>query len=198
MDNFKFITKITNPCGEGPTMDEYVEKVLKEAAGVAAPEKEDSKEPDTEKGQVISDKGEAGEGFQDGESVKGPDMKEKCSEKETDVKEAAGKAKPEDGPGEGIPISLDASEEFQKGESEDGSKVKVDNKKTEAKENSTEVKKAKSEPEEKEEDKKEEKEAVSSGWTKISNLNPKEKKMLRSFWLTQYPREYVDAMIQDR
>jgi len=197
MDNFKFITNIKNPCGGGPTLDEYVEKLLnKKAAGVAAPEKEDSKEPDTEKGQVINSEGE--EGVTNDPKMPG----EKTSDEKTEVKEAAGKAKAEDAEGEGIPISLDASEEFQKGESTDGSKVTPDNKKTEAKGNSTETKKSESveaeDKEEAKEDKTEEKEATASNWVKISNLNPKEKKMLKSFWLTQYPREYVDAMIQDR
>jgi len=214
MDNFKFITNISNPCGDGPTLEEYAEKVLKEAAGVAAPDGDDGK-PDKEKGQVISDKGEAGEGFQDGESVKGPDVKKKTSEQESEVKEAAGKAKAEDC--EGMQISLDASEEFQKGESVDGSKVTAKEKKTEAK-GKAEVKEAKKEEKEKEEEeeekeagikakvkeakkKEDEKKKASTNdpnWVKISNLNPKEKKMLRQYWLTQYPRAYVDAMIQDR
>ena len=199
MDNFKFITNIANPCGGGPTLEEYVEKVLKQAAGVAAPEKSDSKESDKEKGQVISDKGEAGEGHQDGESVKGKSDADKKAAVKPARKTAAGKAKPEDGPGEAIPISLDADEEFQKGESVDASKVTPKNKKTEAKAKpavkkaeKTKCEKCKCDPCECE------KKASTSKWTKISNLNPKEKKMLRSFWLTQYPRDYVDAMVQDR
>jgi len=187
MDNFKFITNITNPCGDAPTLEDFVAKVLKkEAAGEACPEDAEGKK--CGEGQVISDKGEAGEGHQDGESVKGK------------TKEAAGKAKAEDCPGEGIPISLDASEEFQKGESTDGSKVNAKNKKTEAKvdkkvkvaKKDAACKKCECNPCECK------KEASSNKWTKISNLSPKSKKMLRNFWLTQYPREYVDAMIQDR
>ena len=229
MDNFRFITNITNPCGGGPTMDEYVEKVLKEAAGVAAPEKSDSKEPDKEKGQVINSEGEEGvtndpkmpedNTSKKSDTKKTDDTEDDAKDKE-DVKEAAGKAKAEDEDGEGIPISLDADEEFQKGESVDGSKVTPDNKKTEAKRNSTKVKSAAKKCKECDCDpctcktaaKKCEKcdcdpcecdekacsSASASKWMKISNLNPKEKKMLRSFWLTQYPREYVDAMIQDR
>ena len=198
MDNFKFITNIKNPCGEGPTMDEYVEKVLKEAAGIAAPEKEDSQEPDKEKGQVINSEGEEGvtnDPKMPEETTKGkakPEAKEKPeAEEKPDVKEAAGKAKAEDAECEGIPISLDSSEEFQKGESTDGSKVTPDNKKTETKKAAKKCKECDCDPCECK------KEAANTGWTKISNLNPKEKKMLKSFWLTQYPREYVDAMIQD-
>ena len=201
MDNFRFITSITNPCGTGPTLEEYAAKILKQAAGVAAPEKDDSKESDTEKGQVISDKGEAGEGHQDGESVKGK------------IKEAAGKAKAEDCDGEGIQISLDADQEFQKGESVDGSKVTPDNKKTEAKPGKKTVDKKEApkkdtskkdeseeddESEEKEDDKEEKEASSEPKWTKISNLNAKEKKMLRNFWNILYPREYVDAMVQDK
>ena len=161
MENFKFITNITNPCGNGPTLEEYVNKVLqKDAAGIAAPEGEDG-EPDTEKGQVISETAEAGKEHPRGESVDG----KKCK-----TKEAAGPAKGEDQK-ESIEISLPADKEFQKGESEDGSKVTTKTKKTEA---------------------------SSSEWLKISNLNSKQKSMLKQYWLTQYPREYVDAMIEDR
>ena len=169
MDTFKFITNITKPLGGGPTLEEYAKSILeKKAAGVAAPENDDGK-PDTEKGQVISDKGEAGEGHQDGESVKGKGSDKKKSEK-AEVKEAAGKAKAEDSKCEGMEISLPADKEFQKGESPKASKVT----------------------------KKEAANKQASGWVKISNLNEKEKKMLKNYWLTQYPREYVDAMIQDK
>ena len=193
MDTIKFMTQITNPCGEGPTLEEYAKKVLKKnAAGEASPEDSDGKKCGD--GQVISDKGEAGEGFQDGESVKGKsedDKKaeapvketaekkedEKPEEKKEDKKastekKAAGKAKAEGCEGEGIPISLDADKEFQKGESVDGSKVTPKTKKTEA--------------------------SVKEEWVKISNLNPKQKAFLTKYWSTLYPREFVDAMVQPR
>ena len=175
MSEIKFYTDhIPNPAGGGTTFDEFVEKVLnKDAAGIAAPVGEDGK-PDTEKGQVISDKGEAGEGFQDGESVDGKSdgetkskAKPKDDEKEDEKveKEAAGPAKGEDQK-ESIVISLPADKEFQKGESVDASKGK--------------------------------KKASAEQWLKISNLNPEGKNLLKKYWLTMYPREYVDAMIQDR
>jgi hypothetical protein len=184
MENFRFITQITNPCGSGPTLEEYAEKLLKQAAGVAAPYGDDCK-PDTEKGQVASES--ADKEFQKGESVDGkkdettksapkaekkdaPEKEEK-EEKEASVKSAAGKAKAEDAKGDGIEISLAADKEFQKGESVDGSKVTPDNKKVKA---------------------------SGDNWVKISNLNASEKKMLKSYWTTLYPREYVDAMIADK
>lgn len=162
MDNFRFITNIKNPCGGGPTLEEFVQGVLnKEAAGCAAPEGEKGK------GQVISLP--ADKEFQKGESVTG--KKEEGKKKET-KKEASGKAKADDSKGEGLEISLPADKEFQKGESEDGSKVTPKNKKVKA--------------------------AKTSNWVKVSNLNDKQKGFLKKYWATLYPREYVDAMIQDR
>lgn len=170
MDTFKFVTQITNPCGNGISYDEYLEKMFnKEAAGKACPEDEKGKAVGPS--QVISDKGEAGEGHQDGESVKGK-KEETKSETKAKVKEAAGKAEAEDCPGEGVEVSLPADKEFQKGESEDGSKVTPKNKKV----------KASSKP----------------SWVKISKLNEPNKKMLRQYWLTMFPREYVESMVRDQ
>lgn len=188
MDNVKFVTHITNPCGSGPTQEEYAEKyfnqLLKQAAGTAAPEVDGKKEE--AKGQKAS--ADPADEFQKGESCCG-EKKEKDATAETPVKEAAGTAKAEDSK-DGVTISLPADKEFQKGESEDGSKVTPENKKT-----TVDGKKA---PAAKKEDKKEEKEASTSKWTKISNLNPKEKQMLKKYWLGLFPREYVDSMVQDR
>jgi len=79
-----FITnRIVNPVGDGPTFNDFIENLIKSAennkpeqtevvtaAGEAKPEcKDDGRCQD--RGQVISDKGEAGEGHQSGESVKG-------------------------------------------------------------------------------------------------------------------------------
>jgi hypothetical protein len=166
MDNFRFITNIKNPCGGGPTLDEFVQGVLqKEAAGKAAPCEEGAK------GQVISLP--ADKEFQKGESVTGKKDGKKSK------KEASGKAKAEGCKGEGLEISLPADKEFQKGESEDGSKVTPKNKKVKAE--------AKSKTK-----------TASSKWVKISNLNDKQKGWLKKYWSVLYPREYVDAMIQDR
>lgn len=68
----KFITdRILNPAGDTPSFEEWVNKFLdKEAAGEAKPECEGDTTSQCE-GQVISDKGEAGEGHQTGESVSG-------------------------------------------------------------------------------------------------------------------------------
>jgi len=181
MDDFKFITNIKNPCGDGQTFEDYVQKVLnKEAAGIAAPDGEDGK-PDKSQGQVISGDPDAGKDFQSGESVDGKKSDDK--KKSATDKEAAGEAKVGD-QDRTIPISLPADKEFQKGESVDGSKVTTKAKKTEA---NVDAK-----------GKKEATKASASNWVKISNLNAKEKTMLRKYWLTQYPREYVDAMIEDR
>ncbi len=80
----KFIhNRIINPAGGGESWNEFIQRTIKEAqtgaeetaevvtaAGEAKPEcKDDGRCQD--RGQVISDKGEAGEGHQDGESVSG-------------------------------------------------------------------------------------------------------------------------------
>lgn len=198
MDKVRFVTSITNPCGNGPTLEEYAAKLLKQAAGVAAPEDDGKK--CNEQGQKAS--ADPADEFQKGESCGCEKKEEKEAATTKPVKEAAGTAKAEDSK-DGVVISLPADTEFQKGESEDGSKVTPENKKTTVdgkKAPKADKADAKSEPkkEEKEDKKEDKKEASASKWTKISNLNPKEKQMLKKYWLGLFPREYVDSMVQDR
>lgn len=197
MDKVRFVTSITNPCGNGPTLEEYAEKFLKQAAGVAAPEDDGKK--CNEQGQKAS--ADPADEFQKGESCGCEKKEEKDAATTQPVKEAAGTAKAEDSK-DGVVISLPADKEFQKGESEDGSKVTPENKKTTIKGKAPKADKAEAKADAKSEPKKEEKEdkkeASASKWTKISNLNPKEKQMLKKYWLGLFPREYVDSMVQDR
>ena len=157
--------------GGGPTLEEYVESVLAKEAKTK--EAAGIAAPMGENCKPDTSKGQVisadpAEEFQKGESVTGKKDQKKSAPQK---KEAAGKAKAEGSSGAGIEISLDADKEFQKGESVDGSKVTPKNKKVKA---------------------------AASGWVKISNLNDKQKGMLKKYWNVLYPREYVDAMVQDR
>lgn len=183
---FRFITSITKPVDTGgDAFAEFAQKVLqKHAAGTAKPEEDKSRGEGC--GQVISLP--ADKEFQKGESVTGKsegEKKDKESSAAAQTKEAAGKAKPE-GEGEGQTVSLPADKEFQKGESPKASKGKK-----EAAACCKKCGKAKCEC-------KKPCAASTVRWTKVANLNGKQKAMLSKYWLTMYPRAYVDAMLQPR
>jgi len=259
-----FITnRIVNPSGDGPTFDEWVQKVLKQASEEAAPGlgQDTSDEPRGQmRGQVVNTEGEedmtndpecpdqggnarpdtggttdaktheqTDKGGSDGAEVKEAEATE---ETKTEVKEAkcgkemgecddAGKitdTHTEAGPGDDEnpdpKILINNDPNYQKGESEDGGKVKGDNKKQPG-ENVT-------------------KSSLQSRFQKIANMNrlqklvlfaqlssnkdnpypieyveamsglkfanltEEEKSWFSDFWKTMYPPEYVSEMVKDR
>ncbi len=246
-----FSNRIPNPAGGGPTFEEWVQKLLKEAgadsktASEAKPECEDGDPRGACRGQVINNDNEEGaHSYQEGESVDGkPDQvegkgekKEKDAAGEQNVVEAdcgkdmgecddAGKVTEdhtEAGPGDDEnpepKILINNDPNYQKGESTDPGKVKGDNKKETAtgkKKDASSRAGFKKIAEMNRNEKLHTLATLTSNKSNLvgasplsyceamvgltyANLTSEEKKWFTNFWLTMYPREYVDEMVADR